>query len=80
MELDDAYGAVLRAARKRKGLSQEDLASEAGVERNYISMLERGRNSPTLRMQYKLAAALGQSPLAMLAHVEELIQGSQKKR
>ena len=80
MELEEAYGVVLRAARKRQGLSQEKLAGEAGVERNHISKLELGSNSPTLRMQYKLAAALGQSPLAMLAQVEELIERSQKKR
>jgi len=80
MELEEAYGVVLRAARKRQGLSQEALALEAGVERNYISLIELGRNSPSLRVQYKLGAVLAQSPSDLLAQVEELIQGGQKKR
>ena len=47
MQLDEAYGVVLLAARKQKGCSQEKLAEYAGVSRNHISMLELGRSSPT---------------------------------
>lgn len=41
-------GAELRKAREAAGLSQERLAFKAGVHRTYISMLERGKASPTL--------------------------------
>lgn len=41
-------GAELRKAREAAGLSQEKLAFKAGVHRTYISMLERGKASPTL--------------------------------
>jgi transcriptional regulator with XRE-family HTH domain len=33
---------VLRLERERKGMSQEDLATFAGVSRSYVSMIERG--------------------------------------
>lgn len=80
MEPEEAYGKVLRVARKRCGLSQEELAFEAGLERNYISLIELGRNSPSLRVQFKLSAVLAVSPSALLAEVEELLRVSQKKR
>ena len=79
MEPEEAYGRVLRAARKRRGLSQEKLALDAGVERNYISLIELGRNSPSLRVQFKLSAVLAQSPSALIAQAEELLQAGQKR-
>lgn len=36
------FGRVLRRLRKTAGLTQEQLALEAGVERNYVSLIERG--------------------------------------
>ena len=43
-----AYGMTVRALRKRIGLAQEKLALEAGVDRAYMSGLERGKHTPTL--------------------------------
>ena len=54
-----AFGAVLRAARKQKGLSQEQLADAAGVDRTLPSLLERGLRTPTLGTLLRLAEALG---------------------
>ena len=79
MELEEAYGVVLLAARKQLGLSQYKLAEQSGVSRTHISMLELGRNGPTLGMLYKLAEALGQTASAMLAQVDKLIQGGKEK-
>jgi transcriptional regulator with XRE-family HTH domain len=58
MRLEEAFGETLRAARKRRGLSQEALALEAGVERNYVSLIELGRNSPSMRILFKLCRVL----------------------
>ena len=44
--------------RKQKGLSQEDLALEAGINKNYLSDLERGRRNPSLLIIEKIAIAL----------------------
>lgn len=80
MRLESLFGEVLRAARKQRGLSQEALALEAGVERNYISLIELGRNSPSMRILFKLCAVLDVAPSQLLARVEEQMRGGQKKR
>jgi len=49
-----------------KGLSQEALAYEAGIDRTYISALERGVYSATIDMVGKLAAVLEIEPSALL--------------
>lgn len=73
MGLEAAFGEVLRAARKQRGLSQEALALEAGIERNYVSLMERGKHSPSVRIVFKLARVLGLPPSALVARVEELV-------
>jgi transcriptional regulator with XRE-family HTH domain len=65
-----AFGVVLRSLRKKAGLSQEQLALEAGVERNFVSLIERGVNQPTIRIIFKLAAALHIDPSDMMKAVE----------
>lgn len=80
MELEEALGKVLRRARKRQGYSQEELALEAGVERNYISLIELGRNSPSMRVLYKVCKPLGVLPTTVLAEVDVLMTGSTEKR
>ena len=52
-------------------MSQEALALEADLQRNYISLIERGVNQPTITTILKLAAALAVKPSAMVARVEE---------
>lgn len=70
MEPEVAFGQVLKSLRKERGLSQERLAFEAGVERNYISLLERGANSASIKIIFKLAEALGLKPSVFLGMVE----------
>lgn len=48
----------LRRLREARGLSQEALADLAGIDRTYVSSLERQRYSATLDMLDRLAAAL----------------------
>jgi len=40
-------------------LSQEDLAERAGMDRTYVSGIERGTRNPTLKVLHRLAKALG---------------------
>lgn len=49
----------LKALRQARGLSQENLSSIAGLDRTYISMLERGKRKPSLETIEKIATALG---------------------
>ena len=51
-------GAELRALREEKGLSIRALARASGISANAISMIERGRTSPSVSTLYKMADAL----------------------
>ena len=53
------FGAALRRLRLAKGLTQEQLGLEAGVQRNFISLIETAQNQPTIGTIVKLARALG---------------------
>lgn len=82
MELAEVFGAVLREHRFRAELTQEQLAFEADIRRNYVSMLELGQHQPTLTMLFALAAALKCAPSELLAEVEEKLKnagGANKK-
>jgi transcriptional regulator with XRE-family HTH domain len=48
----------LRRLRVRQGLSQENLAVDAGVDRTYVSRLERGLENPTIGVLERIAGAL----------------------
>jgi transcriptional regulator with XRE-family HTH domain len=52
------FGKVLRELRKEAGLSQEDLAAIAELDRTYPSLLERGLRTPTLTVLFGLGDAL----------------------
>ena len=73
MEPEIAFGVVLRRLRKARGFSQETLALEAGVERNYISLIELGRNSASIKTIFKLARVLGVTAADFLGQVEHYI-------
>lgn len=51
---DQALGQALRKLRTERGWSQSDLALRAQLDRNYLSRIELGRNSPSVRMLGKL--------------------------
>lgn len=50
---------ILLDARHNAGLTQEDLATRMGVDKSYISRIERGIITPTVSTLYRLAAAMG---------------------
>ncbi|MBZ0134990.1 MAG: helix-turn-helix domain-containing protein [Planctomycetes bacterium] len=52
-------GVELKRARLKAGLTQEELAFKANVHRTYVSMLERGKGSPTLDTLMNLCSAMG---------------------
>lgn len=52
------FGEVVRELRRAQGLSQERLAAEAGVDRAYMGVLERGRRNPSLTMMARVAKGL----------------------
>lgn len=58
MSPEQAFGKVLRELREGLNLSQERLAFEAGLDRTFVSMLERGKRQPSLTSILMLAKAL----------------------
>lgn len=57
---------TVRRARKAAGLSQEDLALEADVDRTYISQVERGKRNVTIVVLARIAKALKTTPDRLL--------------
>lgn len=68
-----AFGQVLRKMRQAEGWSQEQLGLEAGIQRNFVSLIETGQNQPTITTIFKLATALGTKPSKMVAQAEKLV-------
>jgi DNA-binding XRE family transcriptional regulator len=66
MDLRQVFAANLRGLRHAKGLSQENLAYEADVNRSYMSRLEAGASYPGLEIIGKLASVLGVEPAELL--------------
>jgi len=66
MTLREVVARNLRRLRGAHGLSQEELADRADVNRNYVGMLEREEHAATLDMLEKLAEVLGVDPAELL--------------
>jgi transcriptional regulator with XRE-family HTH domain len=56
----------VRSLRRTAGLSQEELAHEAGVDRTYISQVERRQRNVTIVVLAKIAKALNVTPDKLL--------------
>ncbi|MDY4849073.1 MAG: helix-turn-helix transcriptional regulator [Bacilli bacterium] len=59
MKIETQLGMRIQYLRKQKKMSQEDLALEAGINKNYLSDVEHGRRNPTIKIINKIAVALG---------------------
>lgn len=67
MSLVQTFGRNVRAARKEKGWTQEQLAFEAGIKRAYLSEIEGGKRNPTLDVVEKIASALSVEAISLFA-------------
>ncbi|KFE46444.1 helix-turn-helix domain-containing protein [Pseudomonas congelans] len=76
MDIAVAFGKVLREARLSQKVTQEALAAQAGLQRNYVSLMERGHHQPTLATIFALAVALNSSPLDLVKSTMEKISAS----
>lgn len=69
-ELLVALGAVIRALRAERSLTQEELSLRTGVHRNYIGGIERAERQPTVTTLAKLSEALGVQAWEILCRAE----------
>lgn len=65
-----AFGSLLQELRLESNLSQEKLAEESGLDRSYISLLERGKAQPTLETLFRIAATLNIKPSEIISLFE----------
>jgi transcriptional regulator with XRE-family HTH domain len=66
MKLRRVVARNLRRFRRERGLSQEELAARAGLNRNYVGMVERAENAPTVDVVEHLARALNIEAIELL--------------
>lgn len=71
--LDKAFGMAVRQRRMDLGISQEELGFIAGVHRTYISQIERGIKSPSLRVIAVLARALDIKVSRLIEMAEQVL-------
>ncbi|NVN10170.1 MULTISPECIES: helix-turn-helix domain-containing protein [Nguyenibacter] len=64
-----ALGEIIYTERMRLGISQEELAARAGLDRTYVSGMERGLRNPTFLVLLRLARELAIDP-AILVRIE----------
>jgi transcriptional regulator with XRE-family HTH domain len=75
-----AFARALYQLRQERHLTQEALAFESGYHPKYISLLERGKYSPSLTTILELADVLQMSGAELIARVERLLPKSRKPR
>lgn len=63
------FGQRLKSIRTEKGLTQEQLALESGLDRTYVSSVERGLRNLSLITIVKFADALEVEPLTLLVEI-----------
>lgn len=68
--IDQAFAKVLKELRLKNNLSQETFAFEVGIHRTYVSQLERGLKSPSLKTIQKVSQVLGISLSELMVLVE----------
>ena len=75
-----SFGATVREMRLELGLSQEELANSAQVERSHMGKIERGEHLPNLVLILRLAKALSVRPgLLVDQAAEKLVHPDQVK-
>lgn len=73
-KLDKILGLEIQRRRTDKGWSQEYLAEMTGLHRTYISQLERGLKSPSIRVLNHITKALNITMSEFLLSVEESLR------
>jgi transcriptional regulator with XRE-family HTH domain len=75
-----AFARVLITLRKARGVTQEALAFDSGYHPKYISLLERGKYSPSLSAILEISRALNITGSELVHRVETLLPGNRKRR
>jgi len=71
MEIEQAFGKILRKFRMERSLSQEELAHICELDRTYISLMERGKRKPTITTVFALGRGLKILPSELISATED---------
>lgn len=71
-----AFGKLVRQRRNALNISQEELGYRAGLDRTYISGIERGTRNPTLTALMAIAKGLGLTVSEVVQNLEQEAQQS----
>jgi len=69
-----ALGVALKERRAELGLTQEDVAGAAEIDRPFITLIEGARKQPSVSVFWKLAGALQLSPAEFAGRVDQRYQ------
>ena len=76
---DAVVGIAIAVRRRKLQLTQESLAEVAGIHRNYLADVERGKKSPTLRVFYDVAVALQTTPDKLAKQALTYLEDEEKR-
>lgn len=76
MKDQKVFGELVRDLRLSKSISQEKLSEISGLDRTYISLIERGERTPTLTTINKISKALGLKSSQLLSQFEDRLEKS----
>lgn len=71
LRTSSGFGDAVRKARAASGITQEELADRAGLDRSYIGGVERGDRNPTLSVIEKIAQGLGLTLAELFSYTAE---------
>lgn len=73
-ELYRCLGEVIALRRKRLGLSQEELSHASGVDRSFLSSVERGKRSPSFGTVASIASGLKMRYTRLISNCEQCME------
>ncbi len=74
----ECLGKAVAQRRKRLGMSQEELAESSGVDRAFISKIERGRRNPSFALISHISHGLHMRFSRLVANCEECAKENRK--
>jgi transcriptional regulator with XRE-family HTH domain len=75
----DGLGLIVRQHRSQRGWTLRDLAHATGMNPNYLGLVERGDNNPTINTLFRIADALGADPAELVREVDAYRRSFLKK-
>lgn len=74
--LCESFGAIVKSARLRKGLTQYQLAEAAGIGRRFIQGVENGHHEAKISTLFSIANAMEISPMILIGELEYAVRNN----